>query len=622
MIIYKKTINEFIDDCNQDRIVAELQRQLKVRRGWVAPKKEKESFNTLKTVSKDLVNLNDKDKQFILLEYVIRDSRKRIDVVLVGKDNNGNRNLAIIELKGWSQLELYGNTKLINAHLTYGVQNHPSYEANDYRFILENMYSQVAEHFNLYSYSYLPNYYPKGNNVLLDRRFEDIISLSAAYCGDTTSDFVQELKEKFQKKVDESDVNLLDDLDYKPTISFNEHMANECESIRLLGSQRVAYESFKRYIELFESKNKKTLFIVSGGAGSGKTIVAIKMMTYLRSLGKNANIILPGPEFRDAIQKINNSLVAQNFIIGANSRRKYDYVIIDEAHKACGNDVAKVFYRRILKNIKTTGILMMDDMQVINKKGVTKAEVKELASKQGYDIVEFDLQEQFRNGGDTSYPNWLKHMIFNEDNGQEEFVTNFFDFDVLEEDVFNRKYKRMYETNNVRMVSFWTQRWDLNNLTPTVKVGNSYYIWNPNWIWLDKYKKNGNKVTKELTKLCKNTNFNSVKKGSQYIAYFNTVQGFEFEYIFVHIPKLFYLNKRGEIDVDISQLAMEEMSSQIWSTKGLKGQEKEDLERLNKLYFLNRLFVNLTRGTKGTYVYIEDEALKDYFKKHYRKVTN
>jgi DUF2075 family protein len=38
-------------------------------------------------------------------------------------------------------------------------------------------------------------------------------------------------------------------------------------------------------------------------------------------------------------------------------------------------------------------------------------------------------------------------------------------------------------------------------------------------------------------------------------------------------------------------------------------------ENLNKKYFLNRLFVALTRGTKGIFVYAEDEKLNQYLKK-------
>lgn len=48
-----------------------------------------------------------------------------------------------------------------------------------------------------------------------------------------------------------------------------------------------------------------------------------------------------------------------------------------------------------------------------------------------------------------------------------------------------------------------------------------------------------------------------------------------------------------------------------------KIKDKNELNRkieLNKLYFKNRLFICLTRGTKGAYVYFEDKKLEEYFK--------
>ncbi len=622
MIIYKETIEDFIRDCDNNQIVAMIKKCLIERRGWVASPKEEQSWNTLKVVSKDLEKLEEKDKQYILLEYVIRDTRKRIDVILIGKDKRGNKNLAIIELKGWSKIDLYGDTNLLNPHVSYGIQNHPSTEANDYRYILENMYSEVSNEFKLYSYSYLPNYLPEKTNVLLDRRFNNILKHSYAYCKEDSDEFVKELLDKFEKQINQKEVEFLNDLTYKPTLTFKEHMERECEEIRLLGSQNVAYERFKYYIKTLKSEKKRTLFLVSGGAGSGKTIVALKMMIYLRSKGMKSNMIIPGPEFREAIKKMNHKFAAEEFIIGANYNKKYEYVIIDEAHKATGRDSAYIFYSRILKNISSVAVALIDNKQVVNKKGITKDQLKELASKNNYDIVEFDLQEQFRNGGDVSYINWLNHMLYNEDNGQETFINNFYDFEVLDDIPFNERYRRMYDTHNVRLVSFWTQTWDLDSLDPNVKIGSFKYTWNPNWRWLDKYQKN-HKVSKEIINLSTKKNFILDKKGCQYIGYFNTVQGNEFEYIFVHVPRLFYLNNRGEIDVNIDELDMTEMSTQVWSTKSIKSKkEKEEKMRLNKTYFINRLFVNLTRGTKGTYVYIEDEKLRDYFKNAYRKVTN
>lgn len=615
MIIYKNTINGFIKDCDEDLISSIIQFNLKHKRGLNvgASCKEIESWKTLKQISKILDYLPNKNNQYILLEFVIRDSFKRIDVMIFGKDENDIKNLAIIEMKGWSKIDLYGDTLLLNPNVSYGPCNHPSYEAYDYFFILTNMYSDVND-FKIYCYSYLPNYEYKNNNILKEKRFEHIISICETFCKNNNNEFLMLLKNHFSNCIDIKEIDKFDSLEYKPSKTFLEHMKDECNSIRLIGSQSVTYYKFVKLNDDFRKINKRVLFLISGSAGSSKTVVAFKMMTHLRSLGESSYLILPGPEFREAIKKSYNKKTSSNFIKGANSFIESDNIIVDEAHKATGRDSAHIFYERLFDKTRKSIISFIDNNQVINKKGITKDELKSIADKKNWAIVELNLLEQFRNGGDISYIDWLRKIIFNEDNNQEQFSNDFFDFNVLNHTEFNSKYKRMYENHNVRMVSFWTQTWDLNSLNPTVKIGECLYTWNPNWQWLSKYKENGNKSSLELERLCNKLNFNKDKKGEQYIGYFNTIQGYEFDYIFVHVPKLFYL-KDNKIEVDISKLYMREMKSQIWSTKNILDEnEKNKKEQLNKLYFLNRLFVNLTRGTKGTYVYFEDESLEKFFK--------
>lgn len=620
MIIYKKTINEFIDDCNNDCIHAILLKELKEKRGLNigASNKEIESWKQLKKVANILKELNNKENQFVLLEYVIRDCFKRIDLIIIGKDQNENKNLAIVELKGWSTINLIDNSMLLKPNVTYGPCNHPSYEAYDYYQILTNMYVIDDIKFNFYCYSYLPNYQYSKTNVLLDKRFYSIIQKSYAFCKNDNDKFIDILKDHFSNCIDANDINILDNLKYNPSKSFGKHLEEECETIRLYGTQNITYNQIIDTINSLEKTKKKNLFLISGSAGSGKTIVAFKLMTYLRSLSQTTNLILPGPEFRDAVKNIFKNKTSKLFIKGANSHdfdNRIDNLIIDEGHKATGRDNAKIFYERALKNINKNIIAFIDNQQVVNKKGITKSELKELAYKNNWSITELYLSEQFRSGGDISYIDFLKNIIFKEDNYQENFVNEFFDFKVLDHKQFNHLYKKMYEPFNVRMVSFWTTRWDLNGLNPTVKIGDENYIWNPNWQWLQKYKNNVNKVTREIENLCLTQNFNVNKKGYQYIGYFNTVQGYEFDYIFVHVPKLFFLNDNNQIDVDLTKLEMEEMKSQVWSTSKIKNKEEKDKkEKLNKLYFLNRLFVNLTRGTKGAFVYIEDEKLNKYIK--------
>jgi len=165
---------------------------------------------------------------------------------------------------------------------------------------------------------------------------------------------------------------------------------------------------------------------------------------------------------------------------------------------------------------------------------------------------------------------------------------------------------------------------NLDNNTPikNIKIANSYYAWNPNWQWLKEFKNNSpnTKITKELLNLCEKKNFNIDKKSHEYIGYFNTTQGSEFDYIFVHIPKMFFWNKNEDkIDVNLSDINHREMKSQIWATDKIKdANEKERKINLNKEYFLNRLFINLTRGVRGCFVFIEDPILKKFITKNIR----
>lgn len=616
MIIYKNSINGFIQDCNNNIIDAIIISLLKEKRGINinSNSKEAKSYLTLKHIADILKNCSSKDDQYILLEYVIRDSSKRIDLIILGSDKI-NKNLALIELKGWSNIKIYKDTNLLDPNVTYGPCNHPGYEALDYYSILTNCYDNINK-YKIFPMSFLPNYKYKNANVLKDRIFSDIISKCEVYCHNDIYEFSETINKRFNHKISNNDIEILDKLEYKPSKKFLEHIQNEWESIRLIGSQNIAYEKFWNIFR--ESYNKKVLYIISGSAGSGKTVIAFKIMMKLRLLNKQSYLMIPGPEFRDAITKYFGKKTSSIFIKGANSRLKCDYAIVDEAHKATGNDTAHVFYNRLFKNVNNGIIALIDDNQVVNKKGITKNELIKLAIKNNInpdDIVQLNLNEQFRNAGDVSYIQWLKRMLFDDNNNQEFFINDFFDFRILNENDFNQKYSELYDVFNVRMVSFWTRTWNTDELKPTVFIGDKGYIWNPNWQWLSKFKSKGNKPTKELIKLCTGMNFNIDKKGKEFIGYFNTVQGTEFDYIFVYIPKLFFLNSDGNIDVDISELCMSEMSSQIWSIKNIKNKfEADDKKSLNKLYFLNRLLINLTRGTIGTYVCFEDKNLERYFK--------
>ena len=86
----------------------------------------------------------------------------------------------------------------------------------------------------------------------------------------------------------------------------------------------------------------------------------------------------------------------------------------------------------------------------------------------------------------------------------------------------------------------------------------------------------------------------------------HTAQGLEFDYVGVLIGKdLSYDPVSGLIVTDKTQISKDDKSS------GIRTAKDSDARRL----ILNTYKTLLTRGQKGCYVYCEDEALREYFKK-------
>lgn len=624
MIIYEETIGNFIKECqpkNHDILISKIKSNMKYKIGRGVSFKEEESWRTTLTkIGSFFQDLTNKDDQYILLEFKIPTTQKRVDVILLGSDGK-RKSLLIIELKGWTESmhsEIEGALKI---NTVYGsAVSHPSREAEEYKYLLSNQYSDITDEYgNLEAVSLLPNYEALENDPLLSEQFEALIEYIKVYTKDNIDHFKILLSKLFKQGIKRKDVDFLNKLEYKPTLDFQQHLEKQFEDIKLSTSQEIAFNNIKKQIDihLSDPSNKK-LITISGMPGSGKTIVAFKVLGYIYSHKKmTAKLQLPGPEFRNAVKSNPkfkaNTLV--NMISGAHSKSETEVNIVDEAHKAYGQANATAYYKQLFKN-QNFVIALIDDNQVISKKSFTKSQVQDLARIHNFDIIDLMLNEQFRNGGDATYVDWLKNWIFDEDNQQLSFVNNYFDFNVLDDAEFHSTYLEMYKDYNVRMASFWTQKWnadfdDENKPLRKIKIGSMKYIWNPNNYWVNSFLTNNpdKKVPKDFKKEVVNKNFNLHKKGPEYVAYFNTIQGSEFDYIFVHVPKLFYLDHNNKLSVDLNQLDMTDMRTQIWTKNNMPNDSKKTL---NDLYFKNRLLVNLTRGTKGVYIYCEDDKLQKW----------
>ena len=631
MIIYDSSVQEFIKNSKTPSNLASLIRKNLLKKFGikVAENEERSWINSLPKIANLLIKSKN-DNRKILIEFNVPCSKKRVDFIILGKNKKNKPSAWIVELKQWSKVtEVEWNEFRVSKY----IDSHPSYQANDYKNII-NEQMGLKKIVDIKASAYLHNMKNK-NNVLFKGEYQDILNKAYLY--------VQTNEKKLQNSIENHTIikngtkafSYFKDMKWMPTKKFKDIIKEDFKSINLVGSQKLIYQKIEKFIKN-KKHSKKITFLISGDPGSGKTIIAFKLLNLLVSkFGLNIQIMIPGQEVRAAFKKQMYSKILRNNISGSNIKKDFDAAIIDEGHKAVGRDVGFVNYLRNYQKLKFA-IIFIDDDQVINRKGITKEEVKQIAKKNNHNVYEYKVEENFRNNGERQLLDWIDTIFYNRKitfgtnhYKQEKYINKNQNYKLYSyknaKNFTNSYFKTRKENDSTRIVSLWSKSFYIGPATKngfpkaTLFIGKRGFIWNPNEEWKNALIRNNSEYfknyNKEVKRFANNRDlFLTSNPHERFIAYFNHIQGYEFSNIFVYIPKIFtYQNK--EIIFHRDKLAKEVKISQTWSLKSKsKSLKNQDPYTLNKKYFLNRLKVMLTRGTISTHVYAQDKKLNDYIK--------
>src|SRR3990167_4537573 len=107
MILYEGTIEDFRSDVMQNRIADRAADKFYAHYRRNPGDSEYRSWATSLAILNNSFQYADLKDNHILLEYELPYSSQRIDVLLFGKGANGQDNVVILELKQWSNLNVY-----------------------------------------------------------------------------------------------------------------------------------------------------------------------------------------------------------------------------------------------------------------------------------------------------------------------------------------------------------------------------------------------------------------------------------------------------------------------------------------------------------------------------------
>ena len=245
-------------------------------------------------------------------------------------------------------------------------------------------------------------------------------------------------------------------------------------------------------------------------------------------------------------------------------------------------------------NASLLTVFLLDEDQAVTTKDIgCVQEISKWCEELGSTIImreETKLTSQFRCNGSDAYIQFIDNLLQRKEESIAVPLSELnYDFRLFDDASQMRDALREKNAinNKARMVAGYCYDWNVKNRRGDVDIelpGGFQAKWN----------------------LANDKIWAINPRSFEEVGCIHTAQGLEFDYVGVLIGKdLTYDKSSGRIVTNKSAISTDDKSS------GIRGASEEDARRL----ILNTYKTLLTRGQKGCYVYCEDEALREYFKK-------
>ena len=367
----------------------------------------------------------------MLIEYQLPLTSTRADVVLAGTSaRTGRPAYLVVELKQWTTAERFEDSDVLVMVPGYGRPvTHPLEQVRGYCEYLQDFAAVLAETpDDVAGVVYLHNATDFGVGDLL-RQPQD--SLGRMFTGQRRGEFRDFLQSYFAPESGAVAADALLGSKIAPSKQLMELAADEVqrrEMFVLLDEQRDAFEYVRHAVASARRENTKTAVVVSGGPGSGKSVIALSLMGELAREGRTVvhatgsqsftqtlrKVAAKGsPRVRKAFQYFNSFMAAEP--------NEIDVLILDEAHRIRETSVNR-FTRASLRtgrpqidellSTSRTPVFLLDQYQVVRPGELgTVADITGAAAARGIDVLQVRLDDQFRCGGSLAYVQWVERLL-------------------------------------------------------------------------------------------------------------------------------------------------------------------------------------------------------------------
>ena len=617
MRLYAGTSQQFIQDTVLNQIAEKLkQAYFDYFRFNPSPGEMNSWRNSLRAISQVFQYGNLLDHG-VILEYQLPLTSKRLDCLICGKDSMDRDNAVIIELKQWDKCESGDGEDLVSTWVGGAKRDllHPSAQVRQYHNYLKDCHTAFYETdpIILNSCAYLHNYNYYTDDVLFTDNFAELIREFPLF----TADDVDKLRDYLVKKLEKGNGTIalkkIEQSKYRPSKKLMDHVGNiikgKSEYI-LLDEQLVIYNKVLEIANKGFHEKQKTIVLIKGGPGTGKSVIALNLMADLLLKGYNAHYATGSRAFTETLRKIigfRGSVQFKYFnSYGESEPNAIDVLVSDEAHRIRNTSVSRFTpsHKRtgmpqideLLKASKVA-VFFIDDDQIVRRDEIGSSEyIREAAKKHNCKLFEYELEAQFRCNGSDAFVNWINNtlgirktanILWEE---KEEFDFKIFDSPEALENAIRDKTT---QGNTGRVTAGFCWPWSMpredGTLLDDVIIGEYRRPWDA--------KPEAKRLAKGIPKA---SLWAYDPNGINQVGCIYTAQGFEFDYVGVIFGKDLYY------DPKIANWAGRPEES---SDSNVKRAKEKFLHLVKNVYR-----VLLTRGMKGCYVHFMDKDTENFFK--------
>jgi DUF2075 family protein len=615
MIVYSATKRAFVEDVRSNRIAEIIENEVLRKLNRNSPRNEKLSWeNSLQYMSQVLWDEGIPSAAGVAIEYNLPMTNRRVDFILTGKDANRNDTSVIIELKQWQEVKKTNKDAIVKTRFQHGEKetNHPSYQAWSYSALIEDYNDTVRkESIRLLPCAYLHNM--KSRDVINDPFYSEHTSRAPVFISPDALKLSEFLKQHV--KYGDSD-NIMYRIEHgviKPSKNLADALASMLDGnpeFLMIDEQKLVYETALN-LAYKAQKSRKQTFIVKGGPGTGKSVVAINLLAELTKrellvqyVSKNA---APREVFKKKLTGSRKKTHIDQMFKGSGAyteieANKFGALIVDEAHRL--NEKSGLYGNLGENQIKELivssrfNIFFIDEAQRVTLQDIGTVEsIKRWSNELESDVTELELTSQFRCNGSDGYLAWVDNSLQIRETANS--TLDDIDYDVKVFDDPNQLRAAIFEknrlSNKARLVAGYCWDWASKKDKEQFDIVIPQYNFKAQW-----------NLTEDgsLWMIAEN----SVNQ----IGCIHTCQGLELDYIGVIIGEDFVI-RDGVAFTDASK-----RSSNDRSIRGFKTMLKKDPEKATQLaaeIIKNTYRTLMTRGQKGCYIYCVDAETGDYFKK-------